>query len=79
MMHCAFSPMGEISVETKGVQLLDGLNVDKAPGQDGLNASVIEECSTQITSILPLICNETLAQGTVPDDWRQANVCPVFK
>ena len=23
--------------------------------------------------------NETLAQGTVPDDWRQANVAPIFK
>ena len=29
--------------------------------------------------ILTLIYNESLAQGTVPDDWRQANVAPVFK
>ena len=29
--------------------------------------------------ILALIYNETLAQGTVPDDWRQANVAPIFK
>ena len=25
------------------------------------------------------IFNESLAQGAVPDDWRQANVAPVFK
>ena len=25
------------------------------------------------------LSNESLAQGTVPDDWRQANVAPVFK
>ena len=29
--------------------------------------------------MLALIYNESLAQGTVPDDWRQANVAPVFK
>ena len=28
---------------------------------------------------LSSIYNESLAQGTVPDDWRQANVAPVFK
>ena len=29
--------------------------------------------------MLTLIYNESLAQGTVPDDWRQANVASVFK
>ena len=29
--------------------------------------------------MLALIYNESLAQGTVPDDWRQANIAPVFK
>ena len=39
MIQCAFSSMGEISVEPKGVaKLLDGLNKHKAkaPGPDGL-------------------------------------------
>ena len=77
-----FSSMGEITVDPKGVaKLLDGLNVHKAPGPDGLNARVLKECSTQIspTCILALIYNESLAQGNVPDDWRHANVSPVFK
>ena len=29
--------------------------------------------------MLALIYNESLAQGNVPDDWRHANVSPVFK
>ena len=29
--------------------------------------------------MLALIYNESLAQGTVPDDWRQANVASGFK
>ena len=46
---------------------------------DGLSARVLKECSSKIAHILALIYNETLAQGTVPDDWRQANVAPIFK
>ena len=33
----------------------------------------------RIAPILALIYNESLAQGNVPDDWRQANVAPIFK
>ena len=40
---------------------------------------MLKECSSEIAPILALIYNESLAQGTVPDDWRQANVAPVFK
>ena len=40
---------------------------------------MLKECSSEIAPILALIFNESLAQGTVPDDWRQANVAPIFK
>ena len=73
------SPMGDITVDPRGVaKLLDGLNIHKAPGPDGLNARVLKECSNEISSILVLIFNESLALGDVPDEWRQANVFPVF-
>ena len=72
--------MGEITVDPKGVlKLLNGLNIHEAPGPDGLSARVLKECSSEIAPILTLIYNESLAQGTAPDDWRQANVTPVFK
>ena len=72
--------MGDITVDPKGVaKLLDGLNVHKASGPDGLNARVLKECSDEISPILARIYNESLALGDVPDEWRQANVSPVFK
>ena len=75
-----FSSMGDITVDPKGVaKLLDGLNVHKASGPDGLNARVLIECSNEISPILTLIYNESLARGDVPDEWRQANASPVFK
>ena len=71
--------MGDITVDPKGVaKLLDGLNVHKASGPDGLNARVLKECSNEISPILALIYNESLARK-VPDEWRQTNVSPVFK
>ena len=75
-----FSPMGEITVDPKGVlKLLNNLNIHKASGPDGLSARVLKECSSEISPMLALIYNESLAQGTVLDNWRQANVAPVFK
>ena len=74
-----FSSMGDITVDPKGVDvLLDGLNVHKAPGPDGLNARVLKECSNEISLILALVLNESLALGGVLDEWRPANVFPVF-
>ena len=63
----------------ESLKLLNGLNKHKASGPDGLSARVLKECSSEIAPILTLIYNESLAQDTVPDDWRQANVAPVFK
>ena len=72
--------MGDITVHPKGVtKLLDGLNVHKASGPDGLNVIVLKECSNEISPILALIYNESLARGDVPDEWGQANVSLVFK
>ena len=58
---------------------MNNLNIHKAPGPDGLSASVLKECSSEIAPVLTFIFNESLAQGAVPDDWRQANIAPVFK
>ena len=72
--------MGDITIDPKGVaKLLDRLNVHKAPDPDGLNARVLKECSNEISKILALIFNKSLARGDVQDEWRQANVSPVFK
>ena len=75
-----FSCMGDITVDPKGVaKLLDGLNFHKASGPDELNARVLKECSNKISPILALNYNASLARGDVLDEWRQANVSPVFK
>ena len=73
---------GSGALSTRGTnlaKLLDGLNVHKAPGPDGLNDRVLKECSKEISPILALIFNVSLARGDVTDEWRQANVSLAFK
>ena len=71
--------MGDIAVDPKGVEeLLDGLNVHKTPDADSLNARVLKERSNEISPILALVLNESLALGGVLDEWRPANVFQVF-
>ena len=75
-----FSPMGDITVDRKGIaKLLDRLNVHKAPGPDGLNTRELKECSNEISPILALIFNESLARGDVPDEWRQDKLVRFLK
>ena len=55
-----FTPMGEITVDPKGVlKLLNNPKIHKASGPD---ACVLRECSSEIAPILALIYNESLAQ-----------------
>ena len=72
--------MEDIIVDPNAVhKLLSKQYIHKASRPDGLNARVLKECSSEIAPVLAYIFNESLAQGTVPDDWRLANVSPVFK
>ena len=67
-----FTPMCEVTVDTNGVlKLLDNRNVHK----DSLSTCT----NSEIAHILALIYNISLAECAVPDDWRQANVTPIFK
>ena len=75
-----FPAMEDITVDPAGVaKLLAKLNIHKASGPDGLNARVLKECSSEVAPVLAYIFNESLVEGVVPDEWRQANVTPVFK
>ena len=59
------SPFSSIG-DPKGVaKPFDGPNVNKASGPDGLTARVLKECRNEISPILELIYNESLARGDV--------------
>ena len=63
-----------ITCSNRVLKLLNNLKIHKASRPDGLSARELREYSSEIAPILALIYNESLAQGTVPDKWRQVNV-----
>ena len=60
-------------------KLLQRSNPGKAIGPDMLPARLLKEYSEELSPILTIIFNKSLQAGTVPDDWKAANVSAVFK
>ena len=50
-----------------------------APGPDGIENVVLIEACEEIALPLVLLFQKSLQYSTVPQDWRSANVTPVFK
>ena len=68
----------QVGVEEVKEQL-GNLRVDIAPGTDNMHQRVLREVAAQVSEILTDIFNSLLESGQVPEDWRVANVTPLFK
>ena len=72
--------MPPINITVEGVQeLLDKLNPYKAPAPDNLQPRILRELRCQIPPVVCNIFKVSLRTGTVPDDWKLANVTPIHK
>ena len=58
---------------------LSKLNPGKAAGPDDLTSRILKELQNEIAPILTDIFNTSLSEGTVPKDWNNAYVTPVYK
>ena len=52
---------------------------DKSPGHDGLNPLVLKEAAAQFCIPLSISFRKLFGEGHFPDDWKRANIVPVFK
>ncbi|KFV55227.1 hypothetical protein N328_09668, partial [Gavia stellata] len=57
---------------------LSKLDVHKSMGPDGMHR-VLRELAEVIAGPLSIIFERSWRTGEVPEDWRKANVTPVFK
>jgi hypothetical protein len=70
----------QITVTQNGVyKLLHGLNQHKATGPDEISTKFLKEMAAPVTPALTLIFQASLNQGQTPEDWKLANVSPIFK
>ena len=69
-----------IDIHVNGVaKLLRGLNAHKATGTDAIPARPLKEAADQLAPILTTIYRASLQRATVPEEWKKANVVPIFK
>ena len=72
--------MPDITFSSEGIEkLLKGLNTKKATGPDEIPARILKEAAEEIAPCLKIIFQDSWNTGSVPSDWRKANVSAVFK
>ena len=59
--------------------LLKSLNSHKTPGPDQISPRVLKEMANVIAPILTVIFRKSYDSGIIPEDWKTANITPVFK
>ncbi|KFZ59191.1 RNA-directed DNA polymerase from mobile element jockey, partial [Antrostomus carolinensis] len=58
---------------------LSNLDIHKPMGPDGMHPQVLRELAEVIARPLSIIFAKSWETGEVPEDWRKANVTPIFK
>jgi len=80
LIPSAGARMPAISISTAGIsKLLGDLNVHKAPGPDNISPRILKQLHLVVAPTLQVIFEKSYNDGVVPDDWRTANICPIFK
>jgi len=60
-------------------KLIKNLKTSGSPGPDKITARLLQEVAWDISPVLTILFRKSLAEGTVPEDWRKANITPIFK
>ena len=69
-----------ITVTENGVhKLLAGLEPHKTSGPDQLPARLLKGLASELAPIYTLLFQASLDQGIIPDEWKSANVVPIYK
>ena len=73
--------MVSFSLVEEGVvqEHLDGISVHRSMGSDGMHLHVLRKLAEVIAKPLSIIFDRSWRTGEVSEDWRIANITPVFK
>ena len=58
---------------------LSALKPSAAPGPDGVWTRILHQLAEPLSGPLALIFSKLFQEGQVPEIWRRANVCPIYK
>ena len=69
-----------IQITKPGIlKLLLNINPKKADGPDGIPGRFLKMCAHELVDVYQILFQASLDQGTVPSDWKEADVMPLFK
>jgi len=75
-----YTRMPSLCISTAGIsKLLCDLDKNKAPGPDGIQPRILKQLHFAIAPTLQVIFEKSYREGSVPEDWKKANICPIFK
>ena len=75
-----YTKINRLDITTAGVQkLLANLNTNKMSGPDGLPNRIMKTSAEELAPAITEIYKRSLTTGTLPSDWRNASVSPIFK
>ena len=60
-------------------KILKTLKTTKPPGPDGLHPRLLVELTDQLVEPFQKIFTKSLAEGTLPQNWKEGNITPIFK
>ena len=55
------------------------LNHNKSFGPDGIHPKMLSSLSDYLSEPLAVIMNASLREGSLPKDWKEAHVIPIYK
>lgn len=55
------------------------LRKNSAPGPDGISPEILKSCEEELAPVLAAVYRKSLREAAVPDEWKQANVVPIYK
>ena len=58
---------------------INELNVNKSVGPDDIHPRLLKECAEVDIKILKIIFQKSFDEGVLPDEWKYANVTPIYK
>jgi len=72
--------LSEINISAAVVlDRLNKINVNKSQGPDEIHGKLLYELRSQLAEPLTVLFNLSLSTGNIPQDWRDADVVPLFK
>ena len=68
-----------VITEEEVVKTIGEFKMHKSPGVDGITSTYALKTKSILAKPLTLLFNSSLKDNVIPNDWKKANVSPIFK